>query len=63
MSELRIVTEFSAMFGIENVPDENNDYTDLPTRPCKNCGKMDRPQWRGTCNDGHCDFFDDEDSK
>lgn len=31
----------------------NNDTTDFPTRPCRQCGAMNRPQYKGTCNDGH----------
>lgn len=57
---MRIVTEFSEMFGIPNGADENNDCTDFPTRPCKQCGRKARPQWRGVCNDGSCDHFDNE---
>ena len=33
----------------------NNDTTDFPTKRCRNCGALNRPQFRGTCNDGHCD--------
>lgn len=34
---------------------ENRDCTDFPTRPCRNCGRTDRPQWDGVCNDGRCE--------
>lgn len=34
---------------------ENHDTTDFPTKPCRQCGKMDRPQYQGACNDGNCD--------
>lgn len=49
---MNAITEFSRLFGIENGPEENNDCTDFPTRPCKVCGRSDRPQWRGECNVG-----------
>jgi hypothetical protein len=38
----------------------NNDTTDFPRKGCRNCGKRDRPQFRGTCSDGHCDNFVDD---
>jgi hypothetical protein len=48
---MRTITEFSHLFGIENDPKgENNDCTDFPKRPCKFCGRTDRPQWKGVCN-------------
>jgi hypothetical protein len=48
---MKIITELSALFGIANDPNgENNDCTDFPTRPCKLCGRKDRPQWKGECN-------------
>ena len=34
---------------------KNYDTTDFPTKPCRQCGLKDRPQYKGTCNDGHCD--------
>lgn len=34
---------------------DNYDTTDFPAKPCRQCGKTDRPQFHGTCNDGHCD--------
>lgn len=47
------ITELSSLFGIPNDPNgENNDCTDFPTRPCKICGRKDRPQWKGECNVG-----------
>lgn len=33
---------------------ENRDTTDFPNYPCRLCGKKDRPQFEGICNDGHC---------
>lgn len=38
---------------------ENHSTTDFPSRPCRTCGKMDRPQFDGICNDGHCGQFDE----
>lgn len=36
-------------------PDANNtDCTDFPRKGCKICGRRDRPQWDGQCNDGSC---------
>ena len=36
-------------------PDPTNfDTTDFPTKGCRQCGKRDRPQYKGTCNDDHC---------
>ncbi len=32
----------------------NHDTTDFPRKGCRNCGKRDRPQFKGECNDGHC---------
>lgn len=37
---------------------KNYDTTDFPTKPCNNCGKKDRPQYKGSCNDGHCDNYE-----
>lgn len=37
-------------------PKENHDCTDFPKKPCRQCGKTDRPQWDGVCNDGNCDI-------
>jgi hypothetical protein len=36
----------------------NESTTDFPKFPCRNCGGTDRPQYKGTCNDAHCDEFD-----
>lgn len=33
---------------------ENQDTTEFPTKPCRICGKKDRPQYKGICNDDHC---------
>lgn len=36
-------------------PDPTNyDTTDFPRKGCRQCGKRDRPQFKGTCNDDHC---------
>jgi hypothetical protein len=32
----------------------NMRCSDFPSKPCRICGKKDRPQWRGICNDGNC---------
>lgn len=33
---------------------DNHDCTDFPTKGCRNCGRKDRPQWDGWCNDDSC---------
>lgn len=47
----------------QNLPEDNSqvtpdptnfDCTDFPRKGCRQCGKRDRPQWKGTCNDDHC---------
>ena len=39
-------------------PDPSNtDSTDFPMKGCRQCGKRDRPQWKGTCNDDECSQF------
>lgn len=38
---------------------ENHTTTDFPILPCRKCGKMDRPQFDGICNDDHCGQFDE----
>jgi len=40
----------------KHIADEAN-YTssDFPTRGCRQCGKTDRPQYKGVCNDANCD--------
>ena len=53
--KIQIITEFSEMFGITNSLTENHDCTDFPQRPCRICGKKDRPQYDGICNDGICE--------
>lgn len=32
----------------------NKDSTDWPRRGCRNCGRRDRPQYGGVCNDDSC---------
>lgn len=32
----------------------NTDSTDWPRKGCRQCGKRDRPQFRGVCNDDRC---------
>lgn len=33
---------------------DNYDCTDFPTKGCRQCGRTDRPQWKGICNDDSC---------
>lgn len=58
---MKVITVFNELFGLKRNTDEepNNDCTDFPTRPCRQCGKMDRPQWEGICNDDHCSHFEE----
>ena len=36
-------------------PDPDNfDIADFPLKGCRNCGRRDRPQWKGWCNDDIC---------
>jgi len=41
-------------------PGENRDSTDFPKRPCRRCGRTDRPQWEGVCNDDSCPVPDED---
>jgi hypothetical protein len=34
----------------------NEDCTDFPMKGCKQCGRRDRPQWKGQCNDDRCSY-------
>lgn len=44
---------------MSNKPDPNNhDCTDFPTKGCRNCGRKDRPQYDGWCNDDSCSQFE-----
>lgn len=39
-------------------PDPTNEgTTDFPRKGCKVCGKRDRPQYKGTCNDDNCCYW------
>ena len=60
--DIEIITELSEELGVKNdIPGENHDCTDFPARPCRICGKTDRPQYDGICNDGGCTANDEDD--
>ena len=60
MGSLKMKVEVAAGATIDEASIANSDTTDFPKRPCRQCGRMDRPQFEGICNDDSCSHFDKE---
>ncbi len=50
----KAAADLDVMIRVEAESTINRDTTDFPKKPCRQCGKMDRPQFNGICNDDHC---------